>query len=72
MFVLWCVRTGIMQNGGLAATETYGHYLMQDGRCHAKDSRVKNVLDVVSYVNVTGGVDGLMQALSAIGPISVS
>ncbi|KAF8787469.1 digestive cysteine proteinase 1-like [Argiope bruennichi] len=61
----------IMEAGGLASEEDYGHYLGQDGICH--DKSVFKTAQLKGFVNVTSGdLNALKQAIAKKGPISVS
>lgn len=59
----------VKDNGGLALEQDY-KYLMVDGYCksHIQNSGVV----VQSYVNVTGGEAGLMDAVANHGPVAVA
>lgn len=60
----------LKHNGGALALESSYPYTNADGYCRATSSDVGAVIS--GYVNITDGLDGLNDALTAIGPISVS
>lgn len=61
----------IMKAGGLAATEDYGDYLGQDGKCH--DRKVKKTIKLGGFVNVTSyDPEALELALFKHGPVTVA
>ncbi|XP_062521536.1 digestive cysteine proteinase 1-like [Corticium candelabrum] len=66
----WRAYEWIMANGGIATADSYGPYLMADGRCHFKNATVGT--KIASYVNVTSGnATALMAALFHYGPVAV-
>ncbi|RYY33383.1 hypothetical protein EON62_04280, partial [archaeon] len=63
----------IMQNGGLSTRANYGPYLMQNGRCAARNAGVKPTVVLTGYVNITSGSESaMMSALFTQGPVSIS
>ncbi|ESP01269.1 hypothetical protein LOTGIDRAFT_111926, partial [Lottia gigantea] len=61
----------IMKHGGLTTEEQYGQYLAADGYCH--DDKVKPVVTVTGYVNVTTlNATAMKIALFNNGPVSIA
>lgn len=60
----------IMDAGGLASEEDYGHYIGVDGKCHDWD--VKKSVRIAGFYNVTSNnVAALKDALIKYGPVTV-
>lgn len=60
----------IIKHGGIAAADSYGQYLQQDGYCHFKNASVGAVM--TGYVNVTqSDALAVKTALTNEGPLSI-